>query len=240
MDEVSDAMARLVRDSGRGLVNATLIPGPPSSRGMGRSFAIDVQLALPKPGGGPDAPVAADWSEKCLRELSSLRAPDWNGSAPALRAQAGEMEGVLQRCRRGLGEAPIEAPDSGIPVSQVAEEVSHRLPYGPIDLTVGSYLDSAAIQEGLLDEKWSVSGGIKVPRDRSEYPRSAARLHADPLRLHVSTLDVTYTGRYERTLGFVKLVFDSPWSLWVPSLAIRWSPGSRRTQVAMRSNYAFE
>jgi hypothetical protein len=126
-------------------------------------------------------------------------------------------------------------------VDETAADVKRKIPYGPVDLTVGSYIDSAATQAGIQDEKWSVEGGIKVPRPLNEDKRTnQQRLTIDPGKLHLSNINVQFSARYRETLALLKLLADAPWPIEIVTLDMHRDPAGPKVFVNLVVRYVFE
>jgi hypothetical protein len=125
-------------------------------------------------------------------------------------------------------------------VDEAAADVKRRIPYGPVDLTVGSYIDSAATQAGIQDEKWSVEGGIKVPNAADKRTPMQRLLAVDPAKLKLSSIDVQFSGRFRETLALLRLLAQAPWPIEIVSIDMHRDPASPNILVNLVVRYVFE
>lgn len=125
-------------------------------------------------------------------------------------------------------------------VEEIANELSLRIPFGPVDLDVGGYIDNAAQQAGILDVKWSMEGGIKMPKSKLLDKRTPAqRLLVNPTTLVRTVLTVEFHARYREFLVLVKKLAEAPWPIEMTKIALK-REGGPSLSIKMEMRYSYE
>jgi hypothetical protein len=143
-------------------------------------------------------------------------------TAARSRETVEKLEEQIKRARDYLSRHQND-PELKKKVDAVSAEVKRRIPRGPIDVTIGSYLDTQAKQLGIEDLRWSFQGGIKPPA--TPPAKEDDRLAFDPGKLSASTVDVTFSARYKDALKFIRSLSAekgaAPWPIEVKSMEMR-------------------
>jgi hypothetical protein len=129
-------------------------------------------------------------------------------------------------------------------IEETTAEVKRRIPRGPTDITVGSYIERAARDLQIEDLKWSIQGGIKPPSTPAQEDN---RLAVDPATLKASLIDVGFTARYKDALKLLKALSAeenaAPWPIEITSLEVKRSAGGEKgykVVVTMTARYLFQ
>lgn len=128
-------------------------------------------------------------------------------------------------------------------VTTVAEDVKKRIPYGPVDIQVANYIDTAAQQANIVGVHWQVMGGLKVPRNDVDKRTPLQRMALETAKLKSSVIDVTFTSRYKDCLAMLKFLSQSPYVLEIFDIDIHrdtTTAGSLNVNVALKLRYLYE
>jgi hypothetical protein len=119
-------------------------------------------------------------------------------------------------------------------IEEMRTKIGESIPHGPVDITIGDYLERRASLFGINDVKWSIEGGIKPPSQEKD---DADRLAIDPNSLKGSTFTVQFTARYKDVLRFIRSLSpeegNASWPIEIITVDLRRNPGAKGYKVAV-------